>query len=498
MKKYTIVIACLLFLGRVGSDRLHAADDTNEVWISARTNALGTGVVLGSGTVMDPFRGDFDAIIASLDTNTTIHLLPGIHHATKTLLKTNQKLLGAGMDVTVVRRDPQPAGEAQAETLIASRADGVEVSDLTIDSNATGTEPRKKNALSLTGNRCAARRVKAINNTGNVERDQECFPFYIGLPDSADNEISECEVSSVRGTYCTAFFLSGQGVVKFNRVFLPPFTNRSAFYTGYQATGTRDSLFLGNTSEGGRCGFQTDTYSETNLTIADNCFRNVFAGVALSKFPGHGWCVDGVSVLNNVIEISTNVPACLGNWTYGVVIRNADTNGLEVYQRIAIVGNTLRYRDNAHIGTQAGTVGIVVSAAVPTNSNVFNVRILGNTMDRSFLTRLNGQGNWLADNVDLSGVPLHFVHLDDGSPDTVSLQVTDGLVTVTATNTTSIILPPSSGFSGKEVTIVNQKKRKLKIFPTNGEQVLPSSPVTLRRSKVAKFVSNGSGTWIRE
>jgi hypothetical protein len=498
MKKCTAGVSLLVFVWMSASDPLYATGDTNEVWISARGNQPGTGVILGSGEITNPFHGDFEAIINSLETNTTIHLLPGIHDAGEVALKSNQKLRGAGIDVTIVRRDPRRHGDMQVDGLIWSRGDGVEVSDLTVDSNANGTELNKKNAFYLIGSHCAVRWVKAIHNTGNLARGQECFPFFIGWTNSVGNEVSECEVSSVAGSYCTAIFLAGQGVVKFNRVFLPPFTNVDSIYTAYQASGTRDALFLGNTSDGGRYGFETDTSSETNLTIADNYFHNVCAGIVIAKGPGQGWGVDGVSIINNVIEISTNIPAWTGNWTYGVMIRDGDKTGRDVYQRIAVVGNTLRYCNNGGIGTQAGTVGIVVTAAVPTNSNVVNVRILGNTMDRSFATRLNGQGNWLADNVDLRGVPLHLVQLGDGSPDTVSLQVTDGLVMVTATNTTSILLPPSSGFSGKEVTVVNQKKRKLRIFPATGERILPSSPTTLRQSQVARFVSNGSGTWIRE
>src|ERR1044071_1121022 len=89
-----------------------AVGDTNEVWVSARTNALGSGSVWGTGAITNPFYGDFNEIMNGLPKNTIIHLLPGIHYTTgyigaggDFLLKAYQKIIGAGIDVTIVKRD---------------------------------------------------------------------------------------------------------------------------------------------------------------------------------------------------------------------------------------------------------------------------------------------------------------------------------------------------------------------------------------------------------
>src|SRR5262245_32465604 len=77
--KHFILIP-VLAVALVISQSILLADDTNEVWISARIDGVGLDQYWGNGTITAPFYGDFDYIINSLPTNTTIHLLPGIHH----------------------------------------------------------------------------------------------------------------------------------------------------------------------------------------------------------------------------------------------------------------------------------------------------------------------------------------------------------------------------------------------------------------------------------
>ncbi len=121
-----------------------AAGDNNELRVSARTNALGTGTVHGSGAIQDPFWGDLDSIITSIPPSSTIHLLPGVH-CTKGILnlRANQKVKGAGMDVTIVRQDNR-FNKTTDGALLNSYDDGVEISDLTLDCAMTGNEPYRK------------------------------------------------------------------------------------------------------------------------------------------------------------------------------------------------------------------------------------------------------------------------------------------------------------------------------------------------------------------
>src|SRR5664280_1340530 len=67
-----------LFLLLVAPLAAWAKGDPNEVWISARTNALGTSVIFGDGSITNPYSGDFDFIIDSIPTNTTMNLLSGV------------------------------------------------------------------------------------------------------------------------------------------------------------------------------------------------------------------------------------------------------------------------------------------------------------------------------------------------------------------------------------------------------------------------------------
>lgn len=165
--------------------------DANEVWVSARTNALGTGFVAGSGTVSDPFYGDFDVVMRSIGPRTTVHLLPGVHYTkgvgywptNEVFLKPYQRLVGAGMDTTTVRRDTN-FYYGSGETVLVSWNDGVELSDMTVDANADGSEPLYQN--------------------GCLSNSSECFAVNFG---GGWSSVSECEVSSVKGNYISAFCL---------------------------------------------------------------------------------------------------------------------------------------------------------------------------------------------------------------------------------------------------------------------------------------------------
>jgi hypothetical protein len=79
-----------------------------------------------------------------------------------------------------------------------------------------------------------------------------------------------------------------------------------------------------------------------------------------------------------------------------------------------------------------------------------------------------------------------------------TLGVTDGCIFVTAT-TTNVVLPASSGFSGKEVLITNQKASgSLTVVPGTGEQILAGSPVSVAVGQAARFISDGAGTWVKQ
>ncbi len=483
-----------------------AAGDTNEIWISARTNALGTGFIWGSGSITDPFYGDFNAIMGGLPTNTTIHLLPGIHYTSgyeiqpgDFTLKANQKVIGSGIDVTIVRRDVSIHPETtQNEGEFFSSADGIEISDLTVDASGVTGNTYKNNGMTLSGNYCAVRRVKIVNLSGNTATHggQESFGVNLGNIGMLGNIISECEVSSAQGDYTSAFLFAGQGVVENNRVLFPiatPTSNPSFF--AYTTAYSQNAVFTGNFSQGGYVGFRTDTGTETNLVVIANIFKDVGDGIFIGKSTNSGWLVDGVLIKDNIVELRTGDPAIRGI-SHAVYILNQELNW-QPWQKIRIVGNTMRYSDNTGLGSQPRTSGIEISATVATN--IFNIQVLGNKIDRSFTNSLLNSGNWWADNVDLSGVPILAQNVGAGSSGSVFLNSTDGSVYVTATTTTNITLPAALGFSAKEVRIINQKSTgSLIVNPPAGSSLIPSNSLTISTNQTAAFISDGVNTWIRE
>jgi hypothetical protein len=501
MKTTRSLLLCVgqfLLLAIASSFTLRSAatpSDTNEVWISARTNALGTGVIFGNGAITNPFYGDFDAIMRSLATNTTIHLLPGVHYTMGYYhsfeLTNYQRVIGAGIDTTTVRRDTNYFYDSYAmEGVLHSYSDGVEVRDLTLDANANGSETHIQQAISLGGNYCKIQRVRAINTFGSTSTAGQCFSVSVAGTRSL---ISEVEVSSVLGTYCAAIsLLSGVGgIVEHCRVSFPALSSGGPVLQAYYAKGTYDALFDGNVCEGGYGGFRTATLSETNLTIINSTFRNVFYGIALSKSTGGN--IDGAALRNNTIEISTNIPT--GYTGYGIIAKNSDQTGSLYYRNIVIAGNTIHSYNN---GTASpGTYAILANSPVVTN--YLGLRILDNTIDKSLLIVLGAQSTWLADNMDITGVPLHFRQVGTGSLGTVTLDPIDGSVLVSSSTTTNITLPTAFGFSAKEILICNLKASgNLTISPVSGQGMWPSGSITLPAGETTKFISDGSSVWVEQ
>jgi hypothetical protein len=486
----------------VGASSALAVGDTNEVWISARTNALGTGTISGSGAITNPYYGDFDAIVRSLPTNTTMHLLPGVHFTKGYSYITNdislqhgQRLVGAGIDTTTIKRATNFYTTAQT---LRGTADEVGVSDLTVD--CSGTASNLASGVLLGGNDVSIRRIKVLGSSGNQSQGAESFAIYAGGTSDSGGAtrgavISQSEVSSVAGDYTTAVTLGGQGVIEFTKVIFPAVTNAGqATFQAYQANGTYGASIVGNTSEGGVVGFYTDTYSETNLLILNNMFRNVWDGVFVRK--GNGWHVDGLTVGNNLIEISTNLPSS-GADPGGIAVDNNDSSGSNYYQNVVIYGNTIRYYNH---GVYSGSLSpfAVRTWSTASGADYHNVRVINNTVDRSLAWYLKASGNWDAQNSDLTGVPTHVRQIIAGSAGTITLSATDGSVFVTGTGTTNVTLSSASGFTGSEVIVVNQKTNSLSVTAPIGQQLLPAVAVTLSTNQTARFISDGGTNWMRQ
>ncbi len=474
-----------------------AAGDTNEVWISARTNALGTNTRIGSGAIQDPYWGDFDFIVTSIPAASTIHLLPGIHYTKGNLglRAPNQRILGGGIDVTIVRQDHR-FNATNDSGMIASYVDGTEIADLTLDCAANGTEPYLRGGVGLRGNRAALRRVKVINASGNFALRKECFAIIMGKPGKGGIEIEGCQVSAFQGTYSAAIGINGQARVTHNTILLPVLTNSQTqgTSTGFNLAGTSNALIAFNFTYGGEVAVYTDTFSETNLSIVNNSFIQPSRGIYLFKNPGDN--ILGLKVQNNLIMLNTNLPAP-GYYPYGVSLVTATTTNGAGIQDVIISGNTVAFDgSNGPAGTVAG---IATSSGMgPRPSNIRNVRVSGNIVDRRFGFSIAAQGYWLSDNMDLAGVPLHVRQISSGSG-LALLDQRDAMAFVTGPNISGITLPSAWGSTGRQVTIANQRAvGNLQLSASGGSAIQPPAGVSLAPYQTATFISDGASSWIKQ
>src|ERR1039457_756805 len=149
---------------------------TSQFWLSAKTNALGTSMLLGGGSPDNPFYGDFDFIIDTIPSNSTINLLAGVFYTKGNEYKRgdprliqNQHMIGAGTNVTIIRRDQRFHFQDNQNVVIVGTTDGITVSNLTIDcNNTTGTNPYKGDGIYLWGNNSSIQMVQVINASGNL------------------------------------------------------------------------------------------------------------------------------------------------------------------------------------------------------------------------------------------------------------------------------------------------------------------------------------------
>src|SRR3978361_1843439 len=151
---FTSAFAGVLLI--VGSGRALAGGA--EIWIAVRTDGIA-----GSGTTVHLGRGLFQTTGAAGYNPKGYYLPPGT------------KIIGAGIDLTTVQCVLYPlAAGVNGHFVFESPRDadgaGTEVTDLTVDcnwQNLAAPSASKIGAVSLSGNNCAIRRVRAINAYGN-------------------------------------------------------------------------------------------------------------------------------------------------------------------------------------------------------------------------------------------------------------------------------------------------------------------------------------------
>ena len=95
--RYLVVFAAVLAFLNVAL----GVQIQNEYWFAPRPGYNQSG----SGTLDDPYNGNqafFDSLINSVSANSTIHLLAGTYQTLGIQMKAGQRILGSGVDVTII------------------------------------------------------------------------------------------------------------------------------------------------------------------------------------------------------------------------------------------------------------------------------------------------------------------------------------------------------------------------------------------------------------
>ncbi len=321
---------------------------SNEFWIS--TNATGNTYPNG-GTLDSPLDGStqtkFDQNMASLPASSMIHILPGTYQTfgdEEWLVKTEQKIVGSGIDVTIIQLATNAPEEGDGTYVIASRGllnAGVDpvtnavVSDLTVDCNWTSANGNiTRNGVGLDGTQNSVRRVKVEHTSYGTNYSSEAWGIAIdntGLPDSIGNLIEDCEVdpiSSADGGGMSSLSFDGggtnpvSGIIKDNKVYGP----------GLSINGSWDynMIIEGNYVDGGNAAVYGDTGGCTNMLITHNIFKNCMYGVFYGGYGDR----NNITIDFNSFQITSSAtPTCVFNlWPGG--LPNPATN-------IVIFGNTI-------------------------------------------------------------------------------------------------------------------------------------------------------------
>src|SRR6266545_1331384 len=172
----------------------------------------GTSSATGTITCARTFF-QFDEIMNSVAANTTIHLGSGGFEtkgqregtADAWQPKSGQKIIGSGMDVTVLKRVCASVANSKHSVIgTAGYIDYFEVSDLTLDCNLAGQtiygytfSPISCAGIAVSGSHLNYRRVRVIN-FGSLHPDLECFVLWSagsnpdGNPEPTDCVIEDC------------------------------------------------------------------------------------------------------------------------------------------------------------------------------------------------------------------------------------------------------------------------------------------------------------------
>jgi hypothetical protein len=376
---------------------------SNEFWIS--TNATGN-IYPSGGTLDNPLDGSTEVTFTTnmwqLPPNSKIHLLPGLFRsnpASYGWVKTGDKIIGSGIDVTIVQLDSAAHdGMAVFNYYNNGNCYNTEISDLTVDANSAPPSIGH-HGISIKGSENAIRRVKAINNYGPGTEEIVAIALdNYDLPDSTGNIIEDCVVTNYLGGVVDGICFNGgyptqriSGIMRNNHVYFPPVEATSLYPVsiGY----VHSTLIEGNYLNGGQVQIHCDTGGFYDTIIAHNFFLNCLNAVAPYTV---GTNEDHITIAFNNIDLI---------WTNNYSSRAFDFWG-GTQTDIKIIGNTIQTSgsgsgDGAYIMNANNLTGLEFadnSVDSLLASNQLNVGVLyTNVVNATIDNNYDLYGNYLYD-----------------------------------------------------------------------------------------------------
>jgi hypothetical protein len=479
----------------------------------------------GNGTLAAPWRvpnqAAFDSAMKDLTAdglvNIKIHLNPGTYYtapqsggAHDWCLKPGMKLFGAGRELTVIEIS---SGTSITAVRSAYAATDVEVADLTIKCNGLADGSAKRTGVSLYGDRNAVRRVKVIDPSAFA--GNEAFAIHVGPKNSngTDNTngvgsvIEDCEViQNYKAGWLNGIQLAnGQGISRFNRVFMPVWDAGDADTLAYNMSGVTSLLFTGNYSVGSKRAFYHDFLSAYNVLISHNHFVDARESI---YFQYDGNTRGNIAIMFNTIEVCD---ATYGNtWQFAIHLWNHNTAGNSHSPVLRVIGNVLKMDDDAAIAPGKYVRALVLGG--------FKGALIANNFIHAQFS-VNNQGSLgvvFENNIDLDGnlyigvnqvLPSMSVQRrtlstlgSSGAPTVLNYQ--DKYLGVGATSG-FIELPSASNWPGKEYMIVAEGSEtpSITVQAKAGENLVGAGVVNNSTTITARYgfvrVTSDGTKWIK-
>ena len=481
-----------------------AAPVRTEYWISPTYNPSG-----GDGSFANPYDGSiqggkFDFYMSNLPPDVIVHVLPGTYQTSGSrgfLLKTGQRVLGSGMDLTVLKlAEGTPSNTGVIGNFWGSN---IEVADLTCDANYTSPKAPTViyHGIGLAGDHHSIRRVKVKNLAHGNLANTEAWGIWIYSgrynntigTNSVGNLIEDCVVTGFAGTNCTAIAVYATPT----NFISATIRNNVVKNLRARSTGTSDAINLcnghhvlveGNYVEDVTAGVYDDNAGNTNVLVVNNTFRNVAGGVNVQATVQRDWYVAG-----NQIELEYS-----GGYVCGIGIDGTHGSAGVGNANLLVIGNTIKPY------SQAGTKLRAIEARGFTGLTLVN-----NSIDPRCDFDLAGSSSVnVYNNLDLDGKPL--VSINQTQPPNSVTRTTvngsaysatyaDNYIGVAGGEPASIVLPAAAGHSGKEFVVANETGNDRPITITSANSKINGAALLIINSGYAArtLISDGSNWFAR-